>query len=345
MKYSFCNDYSEGTHPKILEALTQNNDSQETGYGEDRFSMEAQALIRNACGRQDVDVHFVSGGTQANMIALASMLESYESVIAAATGHIAIHEAGAIEATGHKIHTVDCSGGKLTVEDIDPVISLHASDEHMVKTKAIFISQPTELGTVYSKSEIQTLSSYAKEHDLYLYVDGARLPSALASEANDVTLDDIAELTDMFYIGGTKNGALIGEAIIICNPELQPHFRRHMKQRGALLAKGRLFGLQFKTLFTDGLYLELARQANAMAQKLSEGIAGLGFRFLTDSPTNQIFPILPDKVISILQADYSFYVWSKVDTDHSSIRLVTSWATKQEHVEMFLADLKLLSKN
>ncbi len=335
LKYSFYNDYSEGAHPKILRLLEQTNDRQETGYGLDSFCLQASELIKKAVGNQAVAVHFVSGGTQANLICLSSMLNSYQAVIAPTSGHISLHEAGAIESTGHKIIEIKVEAGKLTVDEIQKIVKDH-EDEHMVQPKVVSIAQPTELGTLYSKAELTAISQYCHQHGLYLYLDGARLGSALCSSENDLTLPEIAQLVDMFYIGGTKNGALIGEAIVICSPDLQKNFRIHIKQRGALLAKGRLMGLQFMALFTDNLYFDLAKHANALATKLVKGMSDLGFKFLVESSTNQIFPILPNSLIEKLQKDYGFYVWSKVDEDHSVIRLVTSWVTPEEKVDEFL---------
>jgi len=260
-------------------------------------------------------------------------------VIAARTAHIAVHEAGAIEATGHKINTVETADGKLTAAQIQEVVDQH-SDEHMVKPRVVFISNSTEVGTAYTRDELTRLAECCRANRLYLYVDGARLGSALVSAGSDLTLPDLSRLVDVFYIGGTKNGALIGEAIIINNPALQGDFRYHLKQRGALLAKGRLLGIQFVGLFTDGLYFELARHANALAGQLARSLAAQGFHFLTPPATNQIFPILPDALIARLQREYGFYVWSKADAGHSAIRLVTSWATPAERVAEFIADVK-----
>jgi threonine aldolase len=345
-KYSFFNDYSEGAHPAILELLAKANLTQETGYGEDDFSRQAADLLKQAVGNPAAAVHLVSGGTQANLIVLAALLRPYESVIAARTAHIAVHEAGAIEATGHKIHTVETADGKLTPAQIQEVVDQH-TDEHMVKPRAVFISNSTEVGTAYRRDELAALAQCCRDNRLYLYLDGARLGSALVSAGSDLTLPDLGRLVDVFYVGGTKNGALIGEAIIINNPAMQPDFRFHLKQRGALLAKGRLLGSQFVGLFSaalrpgsdQALYFELARHANAMAAKLTRGLTAQGFRFLTPSTTNQIFPILPDALIAGLQRDYGFYVWSKADAGHSVIRLVTSWATPAEKVAEFIADV------
>ena len=307
-KYSFFNDYSEGAHPKILERLDKTNLTQEIGYGEDSLSLQAAKLIKDRVENSDVDVHFVSGGTQANLILLASMLRSYESVISATSGHINTHEAGAVEATGHKIDAIEVKDGKLTPELIKEIVEVH-EDEHMVKPKVVFISNSTEVGTIYKKEGLKKLHQFCKENDLYLYLDGARLGSALCSHDNDLTLSDVCALTDVFYIGGTKNGALLGEAIVIKNPGLQENFRRHLKQRGALLAKGRVLGVQFMELFKDDLFFELAKHANEMASKLSQSIESFGYKFLTDSSTNQIFPILPNSLIEELKKIYGFYVW------------------------------------
>jgi len=337
-KYCFFNDYSEGAYPAILELLTQTNLAQEDGYGEDLFSRQAADLLRQATGSPAAAVHFVSGGTQANLIVLASLLKPFEAVIAATTGHVAVHEAGAVEATGHKIVTVETADGKLTPAQVQEVVDQH-TDEHMVRPRVVYISNSTEVGTAYTREELVGLAQCCRANRLYLYLDGARLGSALVSEGADLALTDLASLVDVYYIGGTKNGALLGEAIVINNPALQPDFRYHLKQRGALLAKGRVLGLQFIGLFRDGLYFALARHANAMAAKLSNGLAALGFSFLTRSTTNQIFPILPDPLIAALQRDYGFYIWRRADTGHSVVRLVTSWATREEKVTEFLEDV------
>lgn len=341
-KYSFFNDYSEGAHPNILEALQKTNLTQETGYGEDSISIEASKLIKEKLENPNANIHFVSGGTQSNLIVLASMLKTFECVISANTGHIFVHEAGAIEATGHKIVTIDTPNGKIKPEQIQSVCDYH-SDEHMVKPKVVFISNSTEVGTIYKKQELKDISEVCKKNNLYLYLDGARLGSALSSVSNDMTLADISSLVDIFYIGGTKNGALLGEAIVINNEKLNENFRFHLKQRGALLAKGRVLGIQFLELFKNDLYFDLSKRANEMASKLIAGILEQGYKFLTDSSTNQIFPIFPNALIEKLKELYGFYVWSKIDDENSSIRLVTSWATKQEAVEMFIEDLKVLS--
>lgn len=338
-KYSFKNDYSEGAHERILNALSNSNIIQTDGYGEDKYSKEAEKIIQNKISNSKAKVHFVSGGTQANLIVISSMLKPYESIISATTGHIAVHETGAIEATGHKINTVETKNGKLSVKDIQSVINSH-TDEHMVKPKAVFISNSTEVGSIYNKKELKEISSFCRKNKLYLYLDGARLGAALTSDKNDLLLSDIASLVDVFYLGGTKNGALFGEAVVITNDELKENFRFSLKQKGALLAKGRVLGIQFIELFKDNLYFELAGHANKMASKLTEGIKKHNYKFLTEPVSNQIFPIFSDNLIEKLSKNYDFHIWSKIDDNNSAVRLVTSWATKEEFVDIFLEDLK-----
>jgi threonine aldolase len=341
-KYLFFNDYSEGAHPRILETLCNTNLVQEPGYGEDSICLEAARLIKEKIRSREADVHFVTCGTQANLIALASMLKPYESIIAVASAHINVHEAGAVEATGHKIHGVKGLDGKITPGATRDIVAQHI-DEHMVKPKVVFISHATEIGTTYGKRELEAISETCKELNLYLYLDGARLGSALASSEADIALSDLPKFVDMFYIGGTKNGAFLGEAIVIVNPELKRDFRFYLKQRGALPAKGRVLGAQFVELFKDDLFLELARHANSLAEKLSKGIRDRGYGFLTPSSTNQIFPILPNVVIDRLKEEFGFYVWSKIDEANSAVRLVTSWATTEESVGEFLENLERMS--
>ena len=336
---SFKNDYSEGAHENIINLLVKSNLEQVDGYGEDKYSIIAKEKIKKAIKNDNADIHFISGGTQANLTVISSILKPYESVIAAKTGHICVHETGAIEATGHKINEIETENGKLYPEIILPVVEAH-SDEHMVKPKLVFISNSTEIGTVYTKEELVNLSEFCKNNDLYLYLDGARLGSALTSEGNDLLLSDLANLADVFYIGGTKNGALLGEAIVIINNELKENFRFNLKQKGALLAKGRLIAIQFVELFTNDLFFKLATHANLMAKIISDEIKELGFEFLTDSKSNQIFPILPNKLINKLEKDYNFYIWQKINNDTSAIRLVTSWATKELNVDRFIEDIK-----
>lgn len=342
--YSFRNDYSEGAHQDILTALAETNLSQESSYGQDRFCLEAVKLIREALGNEKVDVHFLCGGTQVNMTAIAAFLRPHEGVISVESGHINIHEAGAIEATGHKIITVQGIDGKISPAAIEAAVTAH-TDEHQVKPAMVYLSQSTEVGTIYSLLELEEIRAVCTKYSLLLYVDGARLGSALCAEGSDVTLFDLAMLADAFYIGGTKNGALLGEALVISNNSCKVDFRYHIKQRGALLSKGRVLGVQFKTLFSNNLYQELAIHANSMASLLRDGIEKLGYDFLNQSKTNQIFPIFPNSIISELSTDFEFYVWSATSDCHSSVRLVTSWATKQEEVFSFLSLLGSYTKS
>lgn len=337
--YSFKNDYSEGAHPRILSALMESNLEQTEGYGEDPYTLKAVNLLKERIGRSDIDIHLFMGGTQTNLTAISAFLRPHEAAIAANTGHILVHETGAIEATGHKVISIEVKDGKLTPVHIKSALEGH-TDEHMVKPRLVYISNPTEIGSIYSKSELEQLSNFCRENKLFLYVDGARLGSALCSEENDMDLSDLGTLVDAFYIGGTKNGALMGEALVICRDSLKEDFRFHIKQKGAMFAKGRILGIQFLELFKDDLYFNLARNANNMADILKKGISEVGYSFLTHSPSNQIFPILPNWLIEKLQKKYSFYLWEKVDEDNSAIRLVTSWATKEEIVKSFVEDMK-----
>ncbi len=335
--YSFKNDYSEGAHPRILEALTKASREQCDGYGYDRHSLHAADLIRVAIGSTDADVHFLEGGTQTNLLAISSFLRPHEAAIAAITGHINVHETGAIEATGHKVVTVASENGKLTPGLVKIVLDAHP-DEHMVKPKLVYVSDSTEVGTIYTKAELTSLSEYCKANKLYFYLDGARLGSALTALGNDVTLKDLAELTDAFYIGGTKNGALLGEALVICNPALKEDFRYLLKQKGAMLAKGMVLGVQFEELFQNNLYFELAAHANQLAEQMKHAISDAGFEFLATSPTNQMFPIFPDSLVEKLHETYDFEIWEKLSSSTTAIRLVTSWATPESAVEDFIRD-------
>jgi threonine aldolase len=342
--YSFKYDYSEGCHPNILDTLSKTNFEQQDGYGEDAYSIQARTFIQKKLENHNAEIFFVSGGTQANLIVIAAALRPHESVIAAVTGHIHVHEAGSIEATGHKINALATTDGKLSVEDIQTILEEHTEVPHVVKPKLVYISNSTEIGSIYSKEELQKLSTFCKSQNLYLFMDGARLASALTAENNNLTLADLSKLTDAFYIGGTKNGALLGEAVVINHPELQNVLGFHLKQRGALLAKGRILGIQFYELFKDDLFFTLAKHANYMANKIRKTIKLLGYDFLTDSPSNQIFPILPNELIAKLHQNYDFYVWKKIDQKHSAVRIVTSWTTPEAIVDQFIEDLKLRSK-
>ena len=340
--YSFRNDYSEGAHPKVLEALTETNLTQTVGYGLDPFCEEAAITIRRLCNAPEADVHFLVGGTQVNLITIAAHLRPYEAAIAAHTGHINVHETGAIEAAGHKVCTTCSPDGKLTPELVESVLRAH-STEHMVSPRLVYISDTTEIGTVYTKAELTALRRCCDDYGLFLYLDGARLGSALTAEGNDLTLPDLAALTDAFTIGGTKNGALFGEALILAKPH--QHFRWYMKQRGGVLAKGRLLGIQFQALLSDGLYFDLARHANALALRLRDGMAALEIPFPVPSPSNQQFPVLPNGVIAALEAKgYQFETDHPVDEAHTCVRFVTSWATPESAVEELLRDLKQILK-
>ena len=335
--YSFRNDYSEGAHPKVLEALISTNLEQTVGYGMDPRCEAARNTIRRLCNAPDADVHFLVGGTQTNLIVIESLLRPYEAVIAAHTGHVNVHETGAIEATGHKVCTAYAPDGKLTPALVESVVNGHSS-EHMVHPRLVYISDTTEIGTIYTKAELEALRRCCDEHNLFLFMDGARLGSALTSPENDLTLPDLAALTDAFYIGGTKNGALFGEALVMNAPN--DHFRWHMKQRGAMLAKGRLLGVQFQALLEDGVYFEIARHANEMAYRLRDGIAALGYSFPVPSPSNQQFPVLPNTVVEQLKAKgYEFEIDHAEDDAHTCVRFVTSWATPENAIDAFLKDL------
>jgi len=342
MKYSFKNDYAEGAHPQILEALVNSNLNQQNGYGLDDYSSTAKEMIKQKIGNSKATVDFVSGGTQANLIAISAFLRPHESVVSASTGHIFTNESGAIEATGHKVHSVETSNGKISSEDIQKIIDVHQNKPHQLKQKLVYISNSTELGTIYSKEELVNLYQYCQENNLYLFVDGARLGHALTAETNDLKLVDFGKYTDAFYLGGTKNGALIGEAIIINNENLQQEFGFHLKQKGALLAKGRLLGIQFQELFRDDLYFDLAHHANRQAMKIKQAFKDSGFKFLAETFTNQIFPVLNNAQIEKLSENFDFYVWKKIDEENSAVRIITSWSTPEEIVEKFINEIKKL---
>lgn len=335
---SFKNDYSEGAYPGILEALVHTNFEQTDGYGEDYHTENAKRLIKEKMQCEECSIYFLTGGTQANLTVISHILRPYEAVIACNTGHINTHETGAIEATGHKVIAEKSSDGKLTPELIKLAVAEH-TDLHMVYPKMVYISNPTEVGTLYSKRELEAIKKVCTENDMYLYIDGARLASALASDINDAELSDYPRISDVFYIGGTKSGALFGEAVVISNKFIAEKFGFSMKQKGALLAKGRLLGIQFEELFKNNLYTELGVHANEMARLLKEAIAEKGYKFLLDSHTNQQFPIFPDSVAEALGEKYSFTFWTKFNETSSVIRLVTSWATKEENVLKFINDL------
>lgn len=341
-KFSFRNDYAEGCHANILKALVETNREQQAGYGDDMYSALANKAIKERFNCPEASVYFVSGGTQANLLMISSMLRPHHSVISAESGHIFTNEAGAIEATGHKVHAAASTDGKLTIGSCQQVLDSVIIQPHVVKPKMLYISNSTELGTHYTLSELEALSRFCKEHKLYLFIDGARLGHALSVENSDVTPEDIARLADAFYIGGTKNGALIGEAIVIVHPELQDDFAFQVKQKGALLAKGRLLGIQFMELMKDDLYFDLAGSANQKAMRIKKAFEAGGCSFMTESFTNQIFPILSVTWIEKLAEEFDFFVWKKIDDEHAAIRLITSWATPEAEVDSFIALLKRL---
>lgn len=335
MMLFFRNDYGNGAHPAVMDALYKTNLELTPGYGVDDYCKEAVEKIRQACDAPRADVHFIVGGTQVNKTAIGAFLRSWEAVITADTGHIQVHEAGAVENNGHRLITIPTPEGKLRPEDIDRLCSAYQQEETAPEPKLVYISNTTELGTVYTKAELAALRKACDQWGLYLYCDGARLAAAMA--VSDTNFADYAKLCHAFTIGGTKNGLLFGEALVITEPLLMPSFRRCMKQQGAMLAKGRLLGVQFGTVMENDLYGQLGRQAAQAAKRLSEGLAQLGIPMLIDSPSNQIFPVLPNAVIEALGKDVSFEHWSVVDDTHSCIRFVTAWHTTQEEVDALLA--------
>ena len=332
--YRFTNDYSEGAHPSILEAMTATNLEGNFGYGCDPHCEHAAALIRQKIGRPDADVHFFVGGTQTNATCICAFLRPHEAAIAAHSGHICVHETGAVEATGHKCIAMPAApGGKLTPELVRQAVAAHP-DEHMVKPRLVYVSNTTEVGGVYTSAELEALRAVCDELGLLLYLDGARLASALA--CGGASFEDLGRLCDAFYIGGTKNGAIFGEAVCIMNPALKPDFRYILKQHGGMLAKGWLLGVQFEQLMRSGLYEELGEHSTRMAQQLAEGLKGLGVEFLFENPSNQIFPILPDEVLAKLEGAFHWEVNATLEGGRSCIRLVCSWATQQAAVTAFL---------
>lgn len=335
----FNNDYSEGCHPQILEKLIETNFCQTPGYGTDGFCDAAAARIRQLCGDETLQVHFLVGGTQANLTVIDAALRPHQCVIGAVSAHIHVHETGAVEATGHKVVTLPSNDGKLTAEQLSEV-ARSPQDEHMVQPKMVYISNPTELGTIYSLKELESISSLCRENGWYLFLDGARLGYGLTAKDNDVTLADIARLCDVFYIGGTKVGALFGEAVVIKNPLIAEDFRYLIKQHGGMLAKGRLLGLQFQTLLQDGLYFQIAAHANQLADRVRDTLEQICVPLLIPGTTNQIFPILSDTALSHLEKDFVFTEQERIDASHRAIRICTSWATSEENVDKLCDALK-----
>ena len=343
----FNNDYAEGCHENVLQALIRTNMEQTPGYSEDKYCTAAAAKIRKLCGREDVAVHFLVGGTQTNLTVIDAALRPHQGALCADSGHINVHETGAVEATGHKVLPMPSVDGKINADQVKKAVLLHRADgafEHIVQPKLVYISHPTELGTLYTLSELEALSAVCKELGLYLFMDGARLGYGLMASGTDVTMADIARLCDVFYIGGTKVGALFGEAAVIANPALKEDFRYIIKQHGGMLAKGRLLGVQFDALMEDDLYFKIAAHADSMADKIRACLAELNIPCLVGGITNQIFPILPDSVLEELAKTICFTEMERVDDSHRCIRFCTSWATPEENVQTLISELHRLCK-
>ena len=339
----FHNDYSEGCHEKVLEALTRTNLEQTPGYGTDDYCKEAAELIAKACGREDLKVHFLVGGTQANLTVIAAALRPYQAAVCAVSGHINVHETGAVEATGHKVLGLPSDDGKITAKQVHDLAAAHRANdsfEHENQPKMVYISNPTELGTLYSLKELEELSAACHDNGLYLFLDGARLGYGLVAQGNDVILHDLARLCDVFYIGGTKVGALFGEAVVYSNPVLAEDFRYMIKRQGGMLAKGRLLGVQFKALFEDNLYFDIAGHAVRMADKIRGVFDEMGVPYLVPGVTNQIFPILSDDFLAELSKNFMFTEMERVDEHHRCVRFCTSWASTEENVDALCRELK-----
>lgn len=340
--YSFENDYSEGACKQVLDYLIEHNDIQSSGYGLDEYCNQASLLIKKEIARDDVDIHFITGGTPCNVLAI-NLLKPYEAVICVESGHINVHETGAVEATGHKIIPTKGKDGKILIEEIEKVILSH-QDEHMVKPRMVFISNATEYGTIYTKQELIDIADVCKKYNLYLYLDGARIGNALMAKNNDLDLKTIAQYVDIFYIGGTKNGALLGEAMVIISNDLKENFRYYMKRNCAMLAKSKIIGQQFISLFTDSIYYKNAANANQMAQALKDIFLQNNIEMYIDSPTNQIFPIIENELLKKIKQEYQILEWGPYDDQHTIVRFVCSWATKEDIIDKFKNDLILLKQ-
>ena len=347
MMYLFHNDYNEMCHPAVLNAMQENLGKQMPGYGEDSSCMSAADKIRKLCGCDDLAVHFLVGGTQANLIVISAALRPHQAALGAHTAHINVHETGAVEATGHKVLALPSDDGKISAEQIKETMVAHLTDEareHISQPKLVYISNPTELGTIYSLTELEQISAVCKEYNLYLFVDGARLGYGLSARNNDITLADLARLTDVFYIGGTKVGAMFGEAVVISNKQIAEDFRYIVKQRGAMLAKGWLLGTQFDALLQDDLYFKIAAHADLMADKIRDTLASLDYPLLVPGVTNQIFPVLPDTLLAKLKENFTFSEQVRVDDSHRAVRFCTSWATTEESVVALCEELRNLTE-
>lgn len=335
-------DYGEGAHPRILERLVQTNLEQTPGYGVDEHCRHARELILQACQAPQAEVAFLVGGTQANQTVIASLLRPYQGALCAQTGHINVHETGAIEATGHKVLPLPQKDGKITAAAVEEACAAHWADtthEHMVQPGMVYLSQPTEVGTLYTRRELEDIRRVCDKYAIPLYIDGARCGYGLGAAENDVTLADLARLAHVFYIGGTKVGALFGEAVVLCDPALQRDFRYMIKRQGGMLAKGRLLGIQFETLFTDGLYEQLGRHAVELAARVRRAFEEKGVEMAYPSHTNQQFPILTQAQRDKLGEKYAFSFWEQVDEDRAAVRFCTSWATRKEDVDALVADI------
>lgn len=337
---SFKNDYSEGAHPKIMKALIETNLVQSDGYSEDEYTLEAYSNIKNKLKCEDCHIRFLVGGTQTNLIVISHILRPYQGVISPETGHINSHETGAVEATGHKIISVKTENGKLSPDLIENSL-VHYRDAHNVEAKMVYISNPNELGIIYKKEELKLLFEYCKNNNLYLYIDGARLASALTSSENDILFEDYKNLCDALYIGGTKCGAYFGEGIVFFNKKFKEGFQYSIKQRGALFAKGRLLGIQFNELFKDNLYWEIGKHSNLMAKKLKDNFIEKNIKLYKDSYSNQLFVILPNKILKELEKKYKYEIQEE-NEEEAVVRFVTSWGTKEEDVDEFIKDFNKL---
>ena len=342
---SFENDYSCAATPEIIARLAETAPNQYPGYGNDDVCESAKAKIREACACPDAEIFFLVGGTQTNQVVIDAITPPYAGVVAATTGHVNVHEAGAIEFTGHKVLTLPHHDGKINADELDEYCATFYADgnyTHMVFPGCVYISQATEYGTLYTLAELEAIRKVCTKYDMPLFIDGARLGYALTATGNDVTIEDIARLADVFYIGGTKVGALFGEAVVIMNPALKKDFRFIMKQRGGRMAKGRLLGIQFDALFTDDLYFKISRHADEMAYQIRDIFVSAGYPLLFDSPTNQQYPIMPDDELAELGKSFGYEYWERVDKTHSGVRFCASWATTQEHVDALRAAVQAL---
>jgi threonine aldolase len=345
-RIEFSSDYNEGAHPRLIEKLVATNMVQTFGYGLDPYCEEAIDIIRNLCGKKDLDVHFIVGGTLTNLISICASLRPHQAVFSPENGHIHTMETGSVEATGHKILTIPSKEGKITAAQIDEAYEEYLNNEgrvHLAQPKLVYITHPTEYGTLYKKAELQAIANVCRKRGLFLFVDGARLGYGMAAESSDFDLKFLTECCDIFYIGGAKQGALFGEAVVIKNKNIAEDFRQIMKQRGALLSKGRLLGIQFSELFKDGLYFEISRHANKMADLIRQSLKRTGFEFFVENTTNLLFPIISDSIYEELSKTYSMTYFKRWDKTSSVIRIATSWGTIEKNVKAFISDIEGLS--